>query len=36
MSGGAIDKLKMTQRPSRASLDALFATFQHSAFRGEP
>ena len=32
---GAAEKLKTTQRASLAELDALFATFQHRAFRGE-
>jgi type I restriction enzyme S subunit len=31
----AVEKLKTTQRESLAELDALFATLQHRAFRGE-
>jgi type I restriction enzyme S subunit len=31
----AVEKLKTTQRASLAELDALFATLQHRAFRGE-
>jgi type I restriction enzyme S subunit len=31
----AVEKLKSTQRTSLAELDALFATLQHRAFRGE-
>ena len=31
----AVEKLKMAQRASLAELDALFATLQHRAFRGE-
>ena len=31
----AVEALKMTQRTSLAELDALFATLQHRAFRGE-
>lgn len=31
----AVEKLKATQRASLAELDALFATLQHRAFRGE-
>jgi type I restriction enzyme, S subunit len=31
----AVDKLKTAQRASLAELDALFATLQHRAFRGE-
>jgi type I restriction enzyme S subunit len=32
---GAVEKLKMAQRASLAELDALFASLQHRAFRGE-
>jgi type I restriction enzyme S subunit len=32
---GAVEKLKTAQRASLAELDALFATLQHRAFRGE-
>ena len=32
---GAVEKLKAAQRASLAELDALFATLQHRAFRGE-
>jgi type I restriction enzyme S subunit len=32
---GAVEKLKTTQRASLAELDALFASLQHRAFRGE-
>jgi type I restriction enzyme, S subunit len=32
---GALEKLKTAQRASLAELDALFATLQHRAFRGE-
>ena len=32
---GAVEKLKSAQRASLAELDALFATLQHRAFRGE-
>jgi len=32
---GAVEKLKTAHRPSLAELDALFASFQHRAFRGE-
>ena len=32
---GAVEKLKTAQRASLAELDALFASFQHRAFRGE-
>jgi type I restriction enzyme S subunit len=31
----AVEKLKSTQRASLAELDALFASLQHRAFRGE-
>jgi len=31
----AVEKLKTTQRASLAELDALFATLQHRAFRGD-
>lgn len=31
----AVEALKMAQRASLAELDALFATLQHRAFRGE-
>ena len=31
----AVEALKMVQRASLAELDALFATLQHRAFRGE-
>ena len=31
----AVEKLKTAQRASLAELDALFATLQHRAFRGE-
>ena len=31
----AVDKLKTVQRASLAELDALFASLQHRAFRGE-
>src|SRR6266404_3242656 len=31
----AVEKLKSVQRASLAELDALFATLQHRAFRGE-
>jgi type I restriction enzyme S subunit len=31
----AVEKLKATQRASLAELDALFASLQHRAFRGE-
>jgi type I restriction enzyme S subunit len=31
----AVEKLKMAQRASLAEMDALFATLQHRAFRGE-
>lgn len=31
----AVEKLKTVQRASLAELDALFATLQHRAFRGE-
>ncbi len=31
----AMEALKTAQRASPAELDALFATLQHSAFRGE-
>jgi len=31
----AVEKLKTAQRASLAKLDALFATLQHRAFRGE-
>jgi type I restriction enzyme S subunit len=31
----AIEKLKTTHRASLAELDALFASLQHRAFRGE-
>ena len=31
----AVEKLKATQRRSLAELDALFASLQHRAFRGE-
>jgi len=30
-----VEKLKTAQRASLAELDALFATLQHRAFRGE-
>jgi type I restriction enzyme S subunit len=33
--GGAVETLKKAQRASLAELDALFATLQHRAFRGE-
>jgi type I restriction enzyme S subunit len=32
---GAVEKLKTAQRASLAELDALFASLQHRAFRGE-
>ena len=32
---GTVEKLKTAQRASLAELDALFATLQHRAFRGE-
>jgi len=32
---GAVEGFKMTQRESLAELDALFASLQHRAFRGE-
>jgi type I restriction enzyme S subunit len=32
---GAVDKLKQAQRAALAEHDALFATLQHRAFRGE-
>jgi len=32
---GAVEKLKSTQRASLAEMDALFASLQHRAFRGE-
>ena len=32
---GAVEKLKTIHRSSLAELDALFATLQHRAFRGE-
>jgi type I restriction enzyme S subunit len=32
---GALAKLKTAQRASLAELDALFASLQHRAFRGE-
>jgi type I restriction enzyme, S subunit len=32
---GAVEKLKAVQRASLAELDALFASLQHRAFRGE-
>ena len=32
----AVEKLKTAQRASLTELDALFATLQHRAFRGEP
>ena len=31
----AVEKLKTAQRASLAELDALFASLQHRAFRGE-
>jgi type I restriction enzyme S subunit len=31
----AVEKLRTAQRASLAELDALFATLQHRAFRGE-
>lgn len=31
----AVEKLKAAPRPSPAELDALFASLQHRAFRGE-
>ncbi len=31
----AVEKLKATHRASLAELDALFASLQHRAFRGE-
>jgi type I restriction enzyme S subunit len=31
----ALERLKSAHRASLAELDALFATFQHRAFRGE-
>jgi len=31
----AVEKVKAAQRASLAELDALFATLQHRAFRGE-
>jgi type I restriction enzyme S subunit len=31
----AVERLKATQRASLAKLDALFASLQHRAFRGE-
>jgi type I restriction enzyme S subunit len=32
---GAVEKLKTAQRTALAEQDALFATLQHRAFRGE-
>ena len=32
---GAVEKLKAAQRTALAEQDALFATLQHRAFRGE-
>ena len=32
---GAVEKLKTAQSASLAELDALFASLQHRAFRGE-
>jgi type I restriction enzyme S subunit len=32
---GAVEKMKKAQRASLAELDALFASLQHRAFRGE-
>jgi type I restriction enzyme S subunit len=33
---GAVERLKATHRTSLAEFDALFASLQHRAFRGEP